>query len=65
VALANTGHDADAKNALKKFLSSYGVRMKTVASWTAYWNQWPTQNPVVLDFRKRFLDGLRKAGMPE
>jgi hypothetical protein len=39
--------------------------MKTVASWNAYWNSWPSENPVVLDFCKRFLDGRHKAGMPE
>ena len=38
--------------------------MKTVAAWRDYWNRWPSENPVVLDFRKRFLDGLGKAGMP-
>ncbi len=62
---AGSGHDADAREALRDFLSSYGVRMKTVTLWKEYWNQWPSENPVVLDFRKRFLDGLRKAGMPE
>lgn len=64
-ALGEAGHDAEAQEALKDYLAAYGVRIKTVAAWRDYWANWPSQNPVVLDFRTRFLDGLRKAGMPE
>ncbi len=64
-AFGETGHEAEARDALKQYLAAHGVRMKTVASWRDYWGNWPTRDPVVLDFCARFLGGLRKAGMPE
>ena len=64
-ALGESGQDAEAHDALKGYLGCSGVRMKTFAAWRDYWNNWPTESPTMLDFRKRFLDGLRKAGMPE
>jgi TolB-like protein/Flp pilus assembly protein TadD len=64
-ALGATGHEVEARDELKQYLSMPGVRLKTLALWQDYWNHWPSDYPAVLDFRKRFFDGLRKAGLPE
>ena len=64
-ALGATGHEAEARDEIAHYLSMPGVRLKTLALWQDYWNHWPSDNPAVLDFRKRFLNGLRKAGLPE
>jgi class 3 adenylate cyclase/TolB-like protein/Tfp pilus assembly protein PilF len=64
-ALALTGHDAEAHEALKRYLAlpSTGP-LKTIAAFKTYYS---TQGgePPRLDWNERIYDGLRKAGMPE
>ena len=60
--LALTGHDAEAREALERYLSLPGTRSKTI---TAFKKQASSDNSVYLAFRERVYEGLRKAGMPE
>jgi adenylate cyclase len=61
-ALAATGHEAEAHETLRRYLSLSGVKARTIAQWKA---QMPSDNPVFLAHAGRLLEGLRKAGMPE
>jgi hypothetical protein len=68
-ALALTGHDAEAHEALESYLAlpSTGP-LKTIVAWKAYNNALaPKQgdNPRVVERNERVYDGLRKAGMPD
>ena len=60
--LAITGHEAEARETLKRYLALSGTRARTIAQWRA---QLPSDNPAFLAYAARFADGLRKAGMPE
>ena len=62
-ALALTGHDAEAREALQRYLAlpSTGP-LKTIAAWKAHLE---SQHWVPAEVRERSYDGLRKAGMPE
>ena len=64
-ALALTGHDAEAREALKRYLAlpSAGP-LKTVAAFEAYFSAQGGAPPEV-EAHERIYDGLRKAGMPE
>jgi TolB-like protein/class 3 adenylate cyclase len=67
-ALALTGREAEASEALHRFLalpSSVGLR--TIAAWKAYQAHYinARSDPRVLESYERTLEGLRKAGMPE
>ena len=64
-ALALTGHDAEAREALKRYLAlpSTGP-LKTIAAWKAYLSA-QGGNPARVEANERAYDGLRKAGMPE
>jgi TolB-like protein/Flp pilus assembly protein TadD len=64
-ALALTGHDAEAREALKRYLAlpSTGP-LKTIAAWKAYYSAQGGEPPRV-EANERTYDGLRKAGMPE
>jgi adenylate cyclase len=64
-ALALTGHDAEAREALKRYLAlpSTGP-LKTIAAWKAYYSAQGGDPPRV-EANERVYDGLRKAGMPE
>jgi adenylate cyclase len=64
-ALALTGDDAEAREALQRYLAlpSTGSR-KTIAAWRAYWSA-QGGDPSRVESNERALDGLRKAGMPE
>ena len=64
-ALALTGHDAEAREALKRYLAlpSTGP-LKTIAAWKAYYSA-QGGDPARVEFNERTYDGLRKAGMPE
>ena len=68
-ALALTGHDAEAREALKRYLALPStVRLKTIAAWKAFYNsEAPKQgdDPRFVELTERMYDGLRKAGMPE
>jgi TolB-like protein/class 3 adenylate cyclase len=64
-ALALTDHDAEAREALKRYLAlpSTGP-LKTVAAWKAYFSAQGGDPPRV-EMNERAYEGLRKAGMPE
>jgi adenylate cyclase len=64
-ALALTGHDAEAREALKRYLAlpSTGP-LKTIAAWKAYLSA-QAGGPSRVEANERMYDGLRKAGMPE
>jgi hypothetical protein len=64
-ALALTGRDAEAREALKRYLAlpSTGP-LKTIAAWKAY-NDSQHGDQRFVEMNERSYDGLRKAGMPE
>jgi adenylate cyclase len=64
-ALALTGHDAEAREALQRYLvlPSTGP-FKTIAAFKAYYSAQGGDPPRV-EANERVYDGLRKAGMPE
>jgi adenylate cyclase len=64
-ALALTGHDAEARESLQRYLAlpSTGP-LKTIAAWKAYYSAQGGDPPRV-EANERVYDGLRKAGMPE
>jgi adenylate cyclase len=64
-ALALTGHDAEAHEALKRYLAlpSTGA-LTTVAAFKAYFSA-QSRSPARVESYERVYDGLRKAGMPE
>ncbi len=68
-ALALTGHDAEAREALQRYLAlpSTGP-LKTIAAWKAHqMSLVPKQggDPRFVEMSERTYDALRKAGMPE
>jgi adenylate cyclase len=65
-ALAMAGHDAEAREALRRYLAlpSSGS-LKTIAAFRAYLSPVSDRDPRFLDLNERTYDGLRKAGMPE
>ena len=64
-ALALTGHDAEAREALQRYLAlpSTGP-LKTIAAWKAH-EMSLGGDPRFVEKDERAYDGLRKAGMPE
>ena len=68
-ALALTDHDAEAREALQRYLAPPSIApYKTIAAWKAYQkSQVPKQpsDPRFVEMSERSYDGLRKAGMPE
>ncbi|HXZ17486.1 MAG TPA: tetratricopeptide repeat protein, partial [Roseiarcus sp.] len=64
-ALALTGHDAEAREALKRYLAlpSNGP-LTTIAAFKAYFSA-QGGGPAHVEANERIYDGLRKAGMPE
>jgi adenylate cyclase len=60
--LAMTGHEAEAQETLRRYLSLSRTRARTVAQWKG---QLPSDNPVFLAYAARVTEGLRKAGLPE
>jgi len=64
-ALALTGHDAEAREALKRYLAlpSTGP-LRTIAAWKAYYSP-QGGGPARVEMNERTYEGLRKAGMPE
>ena len=61
-ALSLTGHDAEAHDALKRYLSLSATTAKTIAQWRG---QQPSNNPVFSAYAARLIEGLRNAGLPE
>jgi adenylate cyclase len=67
-ALALTGHDAEAREALQRYLAPSAASFRTVASWKAHlMSLAPKQgvDPRFIEMGERSYDGLRKAGMAE
>jgi adenylate cyclase len=64
-ALALTGHDAEARAALQRYLAlpSSGT-LKTIAAWKAH-QMSQGSDPRFVELSERSYDALRKAGMPE
>jgi adenylate cyclase len=64
-ALALSGHDAEAREALQRYLAlpSTGP-LKTIAAFKAYFSA-QGGGPTQVEVSARIYDGLRKAGMPE
>jgi adenylate cyclase len=68
-ALALTGRDAEAREALQRYLAlpSTGP-LKTIAAWKGFYNSQVSEqhgDPRYFEMNERMYDGLRKAGMPE
>jgi tetratricopeptide (TPR) repeat protein len=66
-ALALTGHQAEAHEALQNYLASVPSGPKTIAALTTAYAQCcgAFHAPRLLETNDRYYDGLRKAGMPE
>ena len=67
-ALALSGHETDAHEALQRFLAlPPDANVRTIAAWKAYQDPYvgPDSDPAVIDFFSRRIEGLRKGGMPE
>jgi adenylate cyclase len=66
-ALALTGHEAEAHEALQSYLKSVPDGPKTIAAVKASWAECCSSfhDPRFLETLDRYYDGLRKAGMPE
>jgi tetratricopeptide (TPR) repeat protein len=68
-ALALTGRDVEAREALQRYLTPPSTApFKTIAAWKARWmSEVPKRggDPSILETGERSYDGLRKAGMPE
>jgi hypothetical protein len=68
LAVALAGHEAEAREALQRFLaqpSSAQLRTITATKAANAHNLNANPDPRLLDFYDRYYDGLRKAGMPE
>ena len=68
-ALALSGHEAEAREALQRYLAlPASGKLRTIAAWRAYYEASVDEHhkdPRVLDSHDRAIEGLRKAGMPE
>jgi adenylate cyclase len=66
-ALALTGRDAEAQEAVQRLVSLPPTGLKTIAAWTAFKARTTREhpNPQYLDFWDRRIEGMRKAGVPE
>jgi adenylate cyclase len=67
-ALALTGQEAEAREALQQYLAlPYSERLRTIAAFKEYNAHFsnPKSDPRVLDSLERQYEGLRKAGLPE
>jgi adenylate cyclase len=63
-ALALTDHDAEARDALQRYLALPSASFKTIAAWKAHYSK-QGSDPRFVEMSDRSYDGLRKAGMPE
>ena len=64
-ALALTGHEAEAREALQRYLASVPSWPRTIAAWKASDPHSPVWAVRAISKLDRYYDGLRKAGMPE
>ena len=65
VALALTGHESEAHEALQRYLSNPGAG-RTMAAWKSRRSQYVDErtDPRYAEYWDRLMDGLRKAGLP-
>jgi tetratricopeptide (TPR) repeat protein len=69
--LALAGKEDEARAAMQRYLANDNAPIRTMSQWHARQSEkpLPSLNPLVLArlliFRKKFDDGLRKAGLPE
>jgi len=61
-ALANAGHEDEARATLASYLALGGPKPRSIAQWTA---QIPSDNPTFRAQAEHVTEGLRKAGMAE
>ena len=66
-ALALSGRDTEAREALQRYLALPPAGQRTIAAWAAFKVQvtGPQTDPRYLEMWDRMIEGLRKAGMPE
>ena len=66
-ALALTGHEAEAREAMQHYLAlPSSAQLRTITAWKAYNARFsnPSSDPRALESLERMREGLRKAGMP-
>ena len=63
-ALAQTGHEKDAREALQSYLALPPAGPRTIAAWkaNAALFRYPQSDPRILECDDRMIEGLRKAG---
>jgi adenylate cyclase len=66
-ALALIGHEAEAQEALQRYLALPPSGLRTIVAWKAYRARVTNEHtdPRYLDYWDRLIEGLRKAGLPE
>jgi adenylate cyclase len=66
-ALGSTGRQAEAHEAIQRYLALFPAAPRTIAAWQALRGQRSNSdsNPRVLEFSDRLMEGLRQAGLPE
>jgi TolB-like protein/tetratricopeptide (TPR) repeat protein len=64
-ALALSGHEAEAHDALQNYIASVPSGPKTIAAWKASDPSTSMGSPRYVEAFDRYYEGLRKAGMPE
>lgn len=60
---AQNGQDVDAREAMKRYLSLPGIKIRTVAAYAALPPR--SRHRTYLLYRKHLIEGVTKAGMPE
>jgi adenylate cyclase len=61
--LAMAGREADARATMQRYLANENTPIRTIAQWQSV--QLPADSPRFLISRQKFIEGLRKAGLPE
>jgi adenylate cyclase len=61
--LAVLGRESDARAMMQHYLGNENAPFRTIAQWQRA--QVPADNPRLLAWRQKFMEGLRKAGLPE
>jgi adenylate cyclase len=65
VLLAISGQEAEAREAMQRYLANDKAPFRTMSQWRARFGPLPSYSPRYLLWGKKFHDGLRTAGMPE
>jgi tetratricopeptide (TPR) repeat protein len=63
--LALNGQEAEARDALQRYLSLKATTIRTIVQFKAFVRTLLSDNPAVVASSERLIEGLRKAGMPE